>query len=203
MELFERDESFKKSLDDLYLSKQRNLKSVAVVEDDDDTAGQDTTIAPYPNTSDVLLGKGRCCQEFPGNQALLKLVATRYLEYQGASKDEKATIAKEVVASIHRSGGRFLEVVEAVGWKVVTDGTTLRNKVTQAFRAQKRNQKSDEKGKHGDPSTLLSTVAASTDQDESDDVGAPKKPRRISDPATSVQMSNEGSISCSSSTIAS
>ena len=180
MELFERDEAFKKSLDDLYLTKQRNLKSVTVVENDD-TVEHDRMIAPYPNTIDVLLGKGRSCQEFPGNQALLKMVAIRYLVYQGASKDEKATIANAIVASIHRSGGRFLEAVEGVGWKVVTDDTILINKVTQAFRAQKRNQKLEEKSKDNGQSTLSTDTAITADQENvSDDVGAPKKPRRVS-----------------------
>ena len=81
MELFDRNDAFKKGLDDLHLSKLRNLESAVVVEDDDTRnnvvdSEQDATIVPFPESHDVLLGKGRSCQEFPGNQALLKLVST-------------------------------------------------------------------------------------------------------------------------------
>jgi hypothetical protein len=179
MELFERDETFKKSLDELHLSKLRQLESCAVsLVDDCETWTEQTLIVPYPNGLDVLLGKGRSCQEFPGNRTLLGMVEARCSEYHSSTKEQKATIANDVVAEIHRHGGRFLEVVEAVGWRVVTDEIILRNKVTQAFRAQKRNQTSQDACQNDEQSST-STTSLSTDQSQSDDPGSTKKPRTL------------------------
>ena len=180
MELFERNAAFKKSLDDLHLSKLRDREKAAVVAEDEDQ--KDSLIVPYPNSMDVLLGKGRSCQEFAGNRRLLELVEARYAEYQGSRKDDKATIANEIVKSIHQSGQKFLETVEGVGWKIVSDDIILRNKVTQAFRAQKRNQKSNATSNSDELSSLSTTTAATaeTDPDEGDNLGLAKKPRTVS-----------------------
>lgn len=56
------------------------------------------------------------------------------------SKAGKSTLALGIASKIvNEKEGRFLERVDNLGWKIVKNETIIRNKITQAFRARKRN----------------------------------------------------------------
>jgi hypothetical protein len=132
MELLNRDTLFKSTLYEAYLSK-RQVADVALVKRGDTL----NLLVDHPESEDVLLGKGRSCQEYPGNQAMNLMIDERARDYRAANKDQKSSIAFRIVEQIQISG-RFLERKEGEGWKVVVDQTTLRNKITQAFRVRNR-----------------------------------------------------------------
>lgn len=138
MELLNRDTLFKRSLDEAYLSKRRVADAQAT--SDIALAGKNDTVnllVEHPESDDVLLGKGRSCQEYPGNQAMNRMIDERARDYCAADKDQKSYIASRIVEQI-QIHGRFLERKEGEGWKLVMDQTTLRNKITQAFRVRNR-----------------------------------------------------------------
>jgi hypothetical protein len=144
MELLSRDTNFKAALDSSYLSKRRGVEANTI---SDCTNGQltvDVLKVDYPKPHDVLLGKGRACQEYPGNQAMNRMIDDRAIEYRSADKDRKCRIAMDILARVE-SRGRFLDRIEAVGWTVVQDKVTLRNKITQAFRLRNRSSTDDTK----------------------------------------------------------
>jgi hypothetical protein len=63
-----------------------------------------------PNSNDVLLGRGPNFSNYQGNLRFHKLVDERKREYNLTSmRQVKKRIAKEVVALVHASGGRFLK----------------------------------------------------------------------------------------------
>lgn len=138
MELLNRDALFKSTLYEAYLSKRQvadgqATSDVALVKKGDTL----NLLVDHPESEDVLLGKGRSCQEYPGNQAMNLMIDERARDYRAANKDQKSSIAFRIVEQIQISG-RFLERKEGEGWKVVVDQTTLRNKITQAFRVRNR-----------------------------------------------------------------
>jgi hypothetical protein len=90
---------------------------------------------------DVLLGRGKRSNNWPGNIRFRKLVDAEQNAYMTASDDTtRDAIAFEIANAIERQGGRFLRetVVEVNGaprsaWMVV-EGATIRTKVKQALR---------------------------------------------------------------------
>lgn len=68
-----------------------------------------STIIEYPNHLDVLLGRGKPYQDFPGNIRLNQLVERQRLTYENLNKGEKSVCIMEIVHTIHLMGGRFLQ----------------------------------------------------------------------------------------------
>ncbi len=64
----------------------------------------------------------------------------RVEEYLTLDRSAKSVLAMQIATKIlkDKEGGRFLERVQNVGWKIVQDKTIIRNKITQAFRARSR-----------------------------------------------------------------
>lgn len=142
MELFDRDLSFKKSLDDAYFSKRQGVEDeLSRNNSTNKPNNHDDLVVAFPSPADVLLGKGRSVQEFSGNQALNRMIGRRFEEYCSVEKLGKTGITLEIVKHIQQEGGRFLERFESVGWKVVTDDAIFRNKITQSFRFRNRSRK--------------------------------------------------------------
>lgn len=135
-ELFDRDANFKATLDANFLSKRRGAESIREDTEGWDCAFDSSGTIPYPG--DVLLGKGRLCQEYPGNIFMNRLVDEKFDEYNNSEKATKGSIALSIVDQIQAEGRRFLERDEDSGWKIVTDMVILRNKITQAFRVRRR-----------------------------------------------------------------
>jgi hypothetical protein len=109
-----------------------------------------------PHRNDVLLGKGRPCQNHPGNQRLLELSRAFLNEYTEANnKGGKTIVALKVVQEIfypsnnsgQHSGARFLQRrednLDSGWWEEVTDEQVLIAKVSNAFRGIRK-----QRGKH-------------------------------------------------------
>lgn len=63
-----------------------------------------------PTHRDVLMGRGRPYQDYPGNVRLSKLVLLEEEKFNDASstRHDKTIISMQIVQSIQKSGGRFL-----------------------------------------------------------------------------------------------
>lgn len=92
-------------------------------------------VALYPTPNDVLLGRGRSYQDYPGNRRLADWV-DQYRERYHASIDrlDKTFTVMEVVKLVQENGGCFLQRTEG-GWEV-TDDAVSRTKVFHALRAE-------------------------------------------------------------------
>jgi len=97
-----------------------------------------------PTKFDILCGQSRICASHMGNrrfQAILDDFAPRY--DKATSKQEKMTMTKEVVATIHHLGGRFLKQKDG-RWEEIST-IAARDKVSHALRTKvaswKRKQK--------------------------------------------------------------
>merc|ERR1719506_874215 len=69
------------------------------------TMSTTTTITPH----DVLCGRGGLTNSHVGNKQFRKICSEYQLEYLQAKKNDKKTIALQVVVQIHAMGGRFLQ----------------------------------------------------------------------------------------------
>jgi hypothetical protein len=87
---------------------------------------------PYTNPNDVLVGRGRPYQTFPGNIMLSNLIDTQYLDrYIQTNRVEKTRMHLEAIETVQNSfGGRFIKRTSE-GWNVV-DEIAARKKVGSA-----------------------------------------------------------------------
>lgn len=72
---------------------------------------QSSTLIEHPTSLDVLLGRGRPYQDFPGNVRLNQVVELRRQAYESTTKVEKTAIAFEIIHALNSLGGRFLKRV--------------------------------------------------------------------------------------------
>lgn len=105
---------------------------------------EELNIIDHPTRFDILLGRGRPYQDFPGNIRLSQVVEMRMAQYETKHKSEKTTIAIDIVHTIKGMGGRFLKRVsnddEAAAdssWEEV-DFAVAHKKVSSSFRTRKR-----------------------------------------------------------------
>eukprot|EP00980_Cylindrotheca_fusiformis_P014881 scaffold4061_cov108-Cylindrotheca_fusiformis.AAC.9 len=116
------------------------LDRIKKEEKQDRIKGRGSSVQPM--STDVILGRGRHQQEYPGNLELAKLVDSKRQEYSSARKLDKSRIIREVAELFEESGGRFLERHERAGkvmW-IEANSEARREKVSQLFRTQtKRN----------------------------------------------------------------
>jgi hypothetical protein len=98
----------------------------------------------YPRQQDVLMGRGRPYQTWPGNIRLTQLVmeyANRYM--QADHRPDKTAIASHIVQliQIENNAARFLQRSSNNNeWEKVTDHVA-RNKVSQLLRAEARSRR--------------------------------------------------------------
>jgi hypothetical protein len=135
---------------------------------------------------DVLLGRGKRNQNWPGNELFRQFVRVRSKEYiaPGTNKLVRDEIAREVIHQVYQTGGRFLqEVTEAtrtaetcaepstsplrVGdqqtWMIASH-STIRTKTKQALRdLQKRNKEVAARTGSSYKSTLSGGQSSGTD----------------------------------------
>jgi salicylate hydroxylase len=84
--------------------------------------------------NDVLLGRGGATLNHEGNKRYRAMVAHHQIEYLAATKKkEKAAMARTIVVSIQREGGRFLKRDSNGVWVQVTD-ERAKEKTSQALR---------------------------------------------------------------------
>jgi hypothetical protein len=84
-----------------------------------------------PGHLDILLGRGRRCQEHVGNMRLRILVEDCKPVYDNASRKEKTLLSQEIVESVKKNS-YFLKD-EDIGW-VEVDDNVARLKVSHTFR---------------------------------------------------------------------
>jgi hypothetical protein len=89
----------------------------------------------YPQPNDVLVGRGRPYQEFPGNQRFGRLIDENLDRYHTSSdKFAKTCMSMDIVKSTQEYGGRFIERTPS-GWKVIDD-VGAREKTAIGFRSR-------------------------------------------------------------------
>jgi len=93
-------------------------------------------IIVVPRNDDVLLGRGRPFQEHAGNMRCNYVVLSTMEKYEEASRNDKTTIARNVINKIKGYGGRFLKQHEGV-WEEVDDSEALR-KISHSFRTHRQ-----------------------------------------------------------------
>ncbi len=96
--------------------------------------------ALFPSRDDVLMGRGRPFQTWPGNFHLAQLVMENAEHYLKAKcRDDKTEIARQILTLVRRqNGGRFLRRT-SVDWEPV-DELAARNKISQLLRAEVRSR---------------------------------------------------------------
>mmetsp|Transcript_40168 Transcript_40168/g.96920 ORF Transcript_40168/g.96920 Transcript_40168/m.96920 type:complete len:438 (+) Transcript_40168:42-1355(+) len=85
-----------------------------------------------PGPFDVLLGRGRLCQEHVGNVRYRKLVVKHKQQYDSASTVDKTAISFMIINLVKDASGRFLKD-NGDGW-VEVDDKRARDKVSHSFR---------------------------------------------------------------------
>ncbi|KAG7360939.1 hypothetical protein IV203_036038 [Nitzschia inconspicua] len=103
-----------------------------------------------PGKHDVLMGRGRSCQEHAGNVRFRYLIEQNLDRYDATPKHLKMQIALEILEDIHQIGGRFLTPCDG-GWEEI-DEVAAREKVSSCFRSFRK-----VKG-HGKKNTASPTV---------------------------------------------
>lgn len=94
-----------------------------------------TGIIMHPSEIDVLCGRGRPYQDFPGNLQVGRIVDQHVPQYlETHERLAKTMIAIGIVKSVRNYGGRFLTRTE-VGWELATD-KVARGKISQALRVR-------------------------------------------------------------------
>mmetsp|Transcript_23993 Transcript_23993/g.36455 ORF Transcript_23993/g.36455 Transcript_23993/m.36455 type:complete len:483 (-) Transcript_23993:124-1572(-) len=122
----------------------------------------------HPQPYDVLVGRGRPYQEYPGNQRLVRLVEAQSERYRFLQdRFEKSCIILNIVKTVNNSNGRFLQKCSE-GWWTVAPAKVAREKTCSAFRSivGKANMK-DDTLKHSAPSDS--------------DASSPKRLKRVQD----------------------
>jgi hypothetical protein len=89
-----------------------------------------------PKNDDVLLGRGRPFQEHAGNMRCNYVIVETMEQYEAASRNDKTTIARNVLEKIKEYGGRFLKQNNRV-WEEVDDVEALR-KISHSFRTHRQ-----------------------------------------------------------------
>lgn len=109
----------------------------------------DKRLLPRPN--DVLLGRGRPFQLFPGNLALTNLINANKERYDVSRKMEKKKITEEIVNLIKNCNGRFLKRSneKASSYLMTTEWEevkfeTARLKVSHSFRTMTKSRTNEE-----------------------------------------------------------
>lgn len=96
---------------------------------------KDRVRVEMPTKHDILCGQSRVCASHAGNryfQDVLDDFAPRY--HVATSKQEKMVMTKDVVATIHSSGGRFLKFKDGA-WEEIST-IAARDKVSHALRTK-------------------------------------------------------------------
>eukprot|EP00980_Cylindrotheca_fusiformis_P013806 scaffold3572_cov113-Cylindrotheca_fusiformis.AAC.2 len=97
-----------------------------------------------PTLTDVLLGRGRWFQEFPGNIAFRTYLGGKTNEYDRADKEGKNVLAKSIVRSFNASGTKFLRLSAPANGIPTWEEASFREvskKVTQCYRSVRRKEK--------------------------------------------------------------
>jgi hypothetical protein len=126
-------EAFGKEYVEKFLKNRRKL------EDEDKVKEQEreraTGVILHPSPLDVLCGRGRPYQDFPGNTRVGQMVDDQVPTYLTTTERlAKTMIANSIVKRVQDSGGRFL-TRRTDGWEIA-DEKVARGKISQALRVR-------------------------------------------------------------------
>lgn len=86
-----------------------------------------SSIIEYPTQYDVLLGRGKPLQDFPGNIRLNILVEQQRSVYDTLNKGGKSACIVTIVETIRQMGGRFLKKCSSTTTTTATASTMIDN----------------------------------------------------------------------------
>mmetsp|Transcript_3602 Transcript_3602/g.8225 ORF Transcript_3602/g.8225 Transcript_3602/m.8225 type:complete len:437 (+) Transcript_3602:64-1374(+) len=92
----------------------------------------------FPGPNDVLVGRGKLCQDHIGNIRYRSLVEKYKSRYDGSSNFDKTAIAFMIITIVKESTGRFLKE-DSDGW-IEVDDNKARAKVSHLFRTLRYSQ---------------------------------------------------------------
>lgn len=141
----------------------------------------------YLNPEDVLLGRGRPANEYPGNMFYRQVVVSLVDTYENANRQQKTALAKSIVEKIKGRGGRFVRFLSSAPVTCQDIDIMLRNE-----------NEEDDESKHGkvDLSFAAGGSFTSTMWREIDDTAARAKVaaafRTIRNPKIKGKQEDEG-----------
>jgi hypothetical protein len=95
-----------------------------------------------PSDNDVLLGRGKPFQEWPGNIQLSNIIDIHRKAHDESDRAQKTAISRDVVQIIKGMSGRFLQLDKATeDWEEVSDAVA-REKVGSGFRRKTKDSES-------------------------------------------------------------
>lgn len=117
-----------------------------------------SNVIDCPTQYDVLLGRGKPYQGFPGNVRLNQLVELQNTAYEEMNKTGKTAIVLEIVHAIHKLGGRFLRKTNAATNAATnaTTSTTAATKTSAAATSDRKDNQND--NKDNDDNTNIKNV---------------------------------------------
>jgi hypothetical protein len=90
----------------------------------------------YPQPVDVLMGRGRPYQEFPGNQRFGRLIDAHLdLYHKCSDRFGKTCLSMDIAKTVQEYGGRFIARTKSGTWKVIDD-VVAREKTAIGFRSR-------------------------------------------------------------------
>ena len=92
----------------------------------------------FPGPNDVLVGRGKLCQDHIGNVRYRSLVDKYKDRYDRSSNFDKTAIAFMIIKIVKESTGRFLKE-DSEGW-IEVDDNKARAKVSHLFRTRRYRQ---------------------------------------------------------------
>jgi hypothetical protein len=99
----------------------------------------------HPRPTDVVFGRGRRCQDHPGNIHFQKLVQSRRLQYQQANRKEKMLLVQQVIqgvvtGSATTAEGRFLRQVGSFWYEECFTSDAVAQKVAHCLRERQQSK---------------------------------------------------------------
>ena len=83
---------------------------------------------------DVLLGRGKKATTHPGNKRFREIVAKMKPRYYHSARSDKTRIANQIIETVHKYGGRFLQYCEKSSSYIEVDDHVARKKSSQRLR---------------------------------------------------------------------
>jgi hypothetical protein len=144
---------FTRSHIDAYL-EQRRQREITRKRQEAEAAALRPNRALCPIKEDVIMGRGRPYQRWPGNKRLAQLVLDNTERYMQTSyKKDKTVIASDIVRNVQANGGRFI-VRATDDWEKVDD-VPAREKVSQLLRAEARSRQQPIKAPRISPNSSI------------------------------------------------
>jgi len=97
----------------------------------------DSNSAIVMTERDVLLGRGRFCQEHPGNLRLRKKIADRFEEYERVRRKLKKQMSEQIVREIQEEGGRYIKRCPRTALWHEVEFAEAREKTAHGFRKKR------------------------------------------------------------------